>query len=128
MEEQKSSWSVSADMISANCSTIRNILCIKDYIFYGIKNTVLVYNYKEHKVLYCLNGHSGRVNGVALLDTTDGATALCTIDTDKTMIVWRTTDVESKEWTKQVYDNAHTAEINNVATTRINNTIYLATF
>lgn len=128
MEESKDAWQVTSQMIAANCSTIRNILCIKDYIYYAITNTILVYDYKQHKVINCLNGHLGRINGVALLDTNDGTTAICSVDSEKTMIVWKSTNVAGFEWTKQVYKDAHGAEINNVFATRHKDTIYITTF
>lgn len=127
MEEQKSSWQVSAEMINANCTTIRNIMCIKEYIFYAITNTILVYDYKDHKVMNCLNGHKGRINNIALLDT-DDSTSIVSVDTDKTIIVWTSTDVKSLNWHKTVYEHAHTAEINNVTATRFNSDLYFTTF
>ena len=128
MEDSKSSIEVNLEMMAANCSTIRNIIAIKEHIFYCIKNTILVYDYHRHKTLYSLNGHSGRVNNISLLETNEGTTALCSVDTENAMIIWRTDNVESMNWTKQVYKNAHEAEINIVTSTRFKDIIYITTF
>ncbi|CAI2384101.1 unnamed protein product [Moneuplotes crassus] len=128
MEESKSGWNVSPELIAANSSTIRNVIALGDYIFYGIKNTILVYDYKQNKVLYSLNGHTGRVNNVSLLDTNEGLTALVSVDADKTMIIWKTNDVASMKWEKKVYKDAHTAEINIVTSTRFKDTLYITSF
>ena len=96
-------------------------------IYYACKNTILVYDYEQHKILNCLNGHTGRVNGVEMLDT-DDSTALCTVDSDKSIIIWSTLNVNSLEWNKQIFSNAHDAEINMVTSTRFKDSLYIATF
>lgn len=128
MEESKGNFEITPELITANSSTIRGVVALGDYIFYGIKNTILVYDYAHNKVLYSLNGHTGRVNNISLLDTNEGVTALVSVDADKTLIVWKTTDVASMQWTKQVHKDAHTAEINIVTSTRFQDTIYITSF
>lgn len=128
MENTESLWSVSSALITSNCSTIRNVMCVSGpYIFYCITNTVLVYKYDEQKVISCLNGHEMRINGISLLYSKTG-TSLCTVDSNKTMIIWHTNDVESLIWNKQIYPAAHDAEINNVTSTVLNNVVYIVTF
>ena len=96
-------------------------------IYYSAKNTILVYSYKQHRILNWLNGHTGRVNGVEILDTEE-TTALCTVDSDKTIIIWSSNNVEELDWNKQIINNAHDVEINMVTSTRFKNFIYVATF
>lgn len=87
-----------------------------------------MYDFEQHKILNCLNGHPGRVNNVVLLQTNEGTTGLCSVDSNKTMIIWTTNDVKSLNWDKQVFKDAHTAEINNCTATRFNDLIFIATF
>lgn len=122
-------------MISANANTVFNAIAYNQNLklgAYAAANTVLIFDPnhgKENnpKVLFSLNKHSKRVNGVKWLNDN----CLLSIGgDDKSWIVWehRGNPRDYTDWqVKQHFENAHEDCINYLANYSVEKELYFAT-